>query len=51
MTYVLTIDCFVGTVQQVSRHAGSTAFLYESDVLSWSKVDFSFSYAVRTHES
>ncbi|KAG4959232.1 hypothetical protein JHK87_035865 [Glycine soja] len=32
--------------QEVRRHAGSMGFLYDSDVLSWSKVDFSFSYAV-----
>ncbi|KAF7837543.1 inter alpha-trypsin inhibitor, heavy chain 4-like isoform X1 [Senna tora] len=31
----------------VSRHAGSMGFLYDSEVLSWSTVDFSFSYSVR----
>ncbi|KHN07890.1 von Willebrand factor A domain-containing protein [Glycine soja] len=33
-------------LKEVRRHAGSMGFLYDSDVLSWSKVDFSFSYAV-----
>ncbi|KAK7265454.1 hypothetical protein RJT34_33074 [Clitoria ternatea] len=33
-------------LKEVRRHAGSMGFLYESDVLSWSKHDFSFSYAV-----
>ncbi|XP_047156528.1 uncharacterized protein LOC124846810 isoform X2 [Vigna umbellata] len=33
-------------MKQVRRHAGSMDFVYESDVLAWSKVDFSFSYAV-----
>ncbi|RDX69847.1 Inter alpha-trypsin inhibitor, heavy chain 4 [Mucuna pruriens] len=32
-------------LKEVRRHAGSMGFLYNSDVLSWSKVDFSFSYA------
>ncbi|RDX77017.1 Inter alpha-trypsin inhibitor, heavy chain 4, partial [Mucuna pruriens] len=34
------------TVQKVRNSAGSMGFSYESDVLSWSKTDFSFSYAV-----
>ncbi|KAL2960622.1 hypothetical protein AAZX31_17G046900 [Glycine max] len=33
-------------LKEVRRHVGSMGFLYDSDVLSWSKVDFSFSYAV-----
>ncbi|TKY54408.1 Inter alpha-trypsin inhibitor, heavy chain 4 [Spatholobus suberectus] len=33
-------------LKEVRRHAGSMGFLYDSEVLSWSKVDFSFSYAV-----
>ncbi|KAG4990764.1 hypothetical protein JHK87_024221 [Glycine soja] len=32
--------------QKVRHNAGSMGFSYESDVLSWSKTDFSFSYAV-----
>ncbi|KAJ7956002.1 inter-alpha-trypsin inhibitor heavy chain-related [Quillaja saponaria] len=33
-------------LKEVRRHAGKLGFLYESDVLSWSITDFSFSYAV-----
>ncbi|TKY72884.1 Inter-alpha-trypsin inhibitor heavy chain H1 [Spatholobus suberectus] len=33
-------------LKKVRHNAGSMGFLYESDVLSWSKTDFSFSYAV-----
>lgn len=33
--------------QEVSHHAGSVGLLYESDVLSWTKYDFTFTYAVR----
>ncbi|XP_020225945.1 von Willebrand factor A domain-containing protein DDB_G0292028 isoform X1 [Cajanus cajan] len=33
-------------LKEVRRHAGSMGLLYESDVPSWSNVDFSFSYAV-----
>ncbi|KAK2412381.1 hypothetical protein QL285_047581 [Trifolium repens] len=33
-------------LQQVRRQAGSMGFLCDSNVLSWSKDDFSFSYAV-----
>ncbi|CAJ1940539.1 unnamed protein product [Sphenostylis stenocarpa] len=33
-------------MKQVSRQVSSMGFLYDSDVLSWSKVDLSFSYAV-----
>lgn len=33
-------------LQQVRRHAGSMGFVCDNEVLSWSKDDFSFSYAV-----
>ncbi|XP_027329904.1 von Willebrand factor A domain-containing protein DDB_G0292028 isoform X3 [Abrus precatorius] len=33
-------------MKEVRRHAGSMGFSYDSEVLSWSKVDFSFSYAI-----
>ncbi|KAI4344623.1 hypothetical protein L6164_011828 [Bauhinia variegata] len=33
-------------LKQVRRHAGSMGFSYDSEVLSWSKTDFNFSYAV-----
>ncbi|QCE13585.1 uncharacterized protein DEO72_LG11g579 [Vigna unguiculata] len=33
-------------MKKVSDNAGSTGFLYEADVLSWSKTDFSFSYVM-----
>ncbi|KAK7291791.1 hypothetical protein RIF29_07215 [Crotalaria pallida] len=33
-------------LKEVRRHAGSMGFLYDSEVLMWSKTDFSFSYAV-----
>ncbi|XP_019463871.1 PREDICTED: uncharacterized protein LOC109362496 isoform X2 [Lupinus angustifolius] len=33
-------------LKEVRRHAGSMGFLYDAEVLSWSKTDFSFSYAV-----
>ncbi|KAF1875648.1 hypothetical protein Lal_00006278 [Lupinus albus] len=33
-------------LKEVSSHAGSMSFLYDAEVLSWSKTDFSFSYAV-----
>ncbi|XP_061362509.1 uncharacterized protein LOC133306238 [Gastrolobium bilobum] len=33
-------------LKEVRRNGGSMAFSYESQVLSWSKIDFSFSYAV-----
>ncbi|KAI4335191.1 hypothetical protein L6164_013861 [Bauhinia variegata] len=33
-------------LKEVRRHAGSMGFSYDSEVLSWSKTDFSFSYAV-----
>ncbi|KAJ1418805.1 von Willebrand factor, type A, partial [Sesbania bispinosa] len=33
-------------LKEMRRHAGSMGFLYDSEVLSWSKIDFSFSYAV-----
>ncbi|XP_027338364.1 von Willebrand factor A domain-containing protein DDB_G0286969-like [Abrus precatorius] len=32
-------------LKQVRRNAGSMGFVYESEVLSWSQLDFSFSYA------
>lgn len=32
-------------MKKVRQNAGSTGFSYESDVLSWSTTDFSFSYA------
>lgn len=35
------------TVQEVRRQAGSIGLIYDSQVPSWSEVDFSFSYAVR----
>lgn len=38
---------FILTFQQVRRHAGSMGFVCDNEVLSWSKDDFSFSYAVR----
>ncbi|KAL2327289.1 hypothetical protein Fmac_020716 [Flemingia macrophylla] len=34
------------TLKKVRQNAGSVGFLYESDVLAWSKTDFSFSYVV-----
>ncbi|KAJ7979225.1 inter-alpha-trypsin inhibitor heavy chain-related [Quillaja saponaria] len=33
-------------LKKVRRHAGKLGFLYESEVLSWSTTDFSFSYSV-----
>lgn len=32
--------------QEVRRHVGKLAFLYESEVLTWSKADLNFSYTV-----
>jgi len=42
------VTLFYSLTLQKVRHNddGSTGFLYESDVLSWSKTDFSFSYAM-----
>nr|KYP62199.1 Inter-alpha-trypsin inhibitor heavy chain H1 [Cajanus cajan] len=34
------------TLKKVRQNAGSVGFLYESDVLAWSKTDFNFSYHV-----
>lgn len=34
-------------LQETKRHAEKFSFLYESEVLTWSKTDFSFSYSVR----
>ncbi|XP_061361590.1 uncharacterized protein LOC133305393 isoform X2 [Gastrolobium bilobum] len=33
-------------LKELKRHAGSMGFLSDSEVLSWSKTDFDFSYAV-----
>ncbi|MED6171012.1 hypothetical protein PIB30_036772 [Stylosanthes scabra] len=35
-------------LKEMKRHAGSMGFLHEAEVLSWSKTDFRFSYAVPT---
>ncbi|KAJ1437118.1 von Willebrand factor, type A [Sesbania bispinosa] len=37
-------------LKEVRRNAGSKGFSYESNVLSWSKNDFSFSYAVSSSQ-
>ncbi|XP_057747759.1 uncharacterized protein LOC130966953 [Arachis stenosperma] len=36
-------------LKAMKRHAGSMGFLYDTEVLSWSKTDFRFSYAVPTN--
>ncbi|GLT98803.1 hypothetical protein SLE2022_162830 [Rubroshorea leprosula] len=33
-------------LKQIRRQAGKLGFFYEADVLTWSKIDFSFSYTV-----
>ncbi|KAK7411845.1 hypothetical protein VNO78_03288 [Psophocarpus tetragonolobus] len=38
-------------LKKVRQNAGGTGFSYESDVLSWSKTDFCFSYAVADYSS
>ena len=43
----ITCDSFHLAIQAVRRHTGSMGLLYDSDVLSWSKTDFRFSFAVR----
>lgn len=37
-------------MKEIMRNAGSIGFSHETDVLSWSKFDFSFSYAVSSSQ-
>lgn len=34
-------------LQELRREVGKLGFLYESEVLTWTNIDFTFSYAVR----
>ncbi|PON66009.1 von Willebrand factor, type A [Parasponia andersonii] len=37
-------------LKEVRRHAGKLGFFYESEIYSWSSMDFSFSYAVSSRD-